>query len=125
MRKKKIVSFMDLDAWKEGHELVLMVYQVTKRFPKGETFGITAQIRRAVVSVTANIAEGFGRQYRREKIQFYFVAMGSVTEVQNFLIICRDVGYITRVECENLMEQAIKVHKIINGLIRSIRGGSR
>ena len=121
----KIKSFTDLDAWKEGHKLVLMIYQITKSFPTEETFGLVSQMRRCVVSITSNLAEGFSRQSYREKVQFYSVAQGSVTELQNQLLITRDVGYITKTEFLEIAKQSVKVHKIINGLIRSSRKHNR
>lgn len=119
--KNKIRSFTDLDAWKEGHKLVLMIYGITKRFPKDELFGLTSQIRRCSVSVTSNIAEGFSRQSYKEKAQFYSIALGSVTELQNQLLIAKDVGYIKQEEFLPIAEKSVKVHKIINGLIKSTR----
>lgn len=119
--KNKIRSFTDLDAWKEGHKLVLMIYEVTKHFPKDELFGLTSQIRRCSVSITSNIAEGFSRQTYKEKAQFYCIALGSVTELQNQLLIAKDVGYIKQEEFLPIAEKSIKVHKIINGLIKSSR----
>ena len=77
MINKKIKSFTDLDTWKEGHKLVLLIYESTKSFPKEERFALTDQIRRAAVSITSNIAEGFSRQSLREKIQFYSISKGS------------------------------------------------
>jgi len=77
MINKKIKSFTDLDTWKEGHKLVLLIYESTKFFPKEERFALTDQIRRAAVSITSNIAEGFSRQSLREKIQFYSISKGS------------------------------------------------
>lgn len=119
--KNKIRSFTDLDAWKEGHKLVLMIYGITKRFPKDELFGLTSQIRRCSVSVTSNIAEGFSRQSYKEKAQFYSIALGSVTELQNQLLISRDVGYLKQEEFLLIAKKSVKVHKIINGLIKSTR----
>jgi len=87
----KIKSFMDLDAWKEGHRLVLEIYQITKKFPREELFGLTNQLRRAAVSFTSNIAEGFSRNSYKEKLQFYSMALGSLTEIQNQLLISRDI----------------------------------
>ena len=119
MEKKKIKSFTDLDAWKEGHKLVLMIYKITKGFPKEELFGLVSQMRRCAVSITSNIAEGFSRRSYKEKAQFYSVALGSITELQNQLLIAKDVGYVNGSNFQDIAEQAIKVHKIVNGLIKS------
>ena len=89
---KKIQTFMDLNAWKEGHSLVIMIYKITKSFPKEEMYAMVDQMRRVVSSVTANIAEGFGRHTYSEKIQFFYIAQGSLTELKNFLLIARDVN---------------------------------
>lgn len=117
--KDKIKSFTDLRAWKEGHKLVLMIYEITKSFPKEEQFGLTSQVRRAAVSITSNIAEGFSRQSFKEKIQFYSIALGSLTELQNQLLIARDVKYIDEVSFDKMAEQTVVVSKIMNGLIKS------
>ncbi|MBU1326552.1 four helix bundle protein [Patescibacteria group bacterium] len=116
-----MTSFTKLDAWKEGHRLVLMVYKITKQFPKDELFGLISQMRRCVVSITSNIAEGFSRNSWKEKLQFYSTAVGSLTELQNQLIIARDVAYLSKeifIECA---QQTIKVSKITNGLIKKSR----
>jgi len=121
MGEEKITSFTKLDAWKEGHRLVLMVYKITKQFPKDELFGLISQMRRCVVSITSNIAEGFSRNSWKEKLQFYSTAVGSLTELQNQLIIARDVAYLSKeifIECA---QQTIKVSKITNGLIKKSR----
>lgn len=118
---KKIKSFTDLNAWKEGHKLVLLIYKITKAFPKEEQFGLINQIRRAVISITSNIAEGFSRSSYKEKSQFYSMALGSLTEVQNQLIIARDLKYITQEEFRALAEQTIIVNKLLNGLIKKSR----
>jgi len=116
---EKIKSFTDLNAWKERHVLVLMIYKITKSFPKDELFTLVSQMRRCVVSITSNIAEGFSRQSYKEKTQFYSIAQGSVTELQNQIIISKDVSYISINEFNDISMQAEKVHRIINGLIRS------
>ncbi len=116
----KIKSFTDLVAWKEAHKLVLMIYEKTKDFPKEEIFGLTNQIRRAVVSVSSNIAEGFSRNSSKEKTQFYFIALGSLTEVQNQLMIAKDVGYIEKDKFNSIAEQTVVASKLINGLIKSV-----
>ncbi len=114
----KIKSFTDLDAWKEGHKLVLTIYEITKNFPKEEIFSLVSQMRRCAVSITSNIAEGFSRQSYKEKVQFYSISQGSVTELQNQFLVARDVGYITEERFQEIAKQSIKVHKIINGLIK-------
>jgi len=100
---------------------VLMVYEVTKKFPKEEMFGLTNQLRRAVVSVTSNIAEGFSRQSYKEKTRFYSMSLGSTTEVQNQILIAKDVKYINNNEFQKIAQQTIIVHKLINGLIKGAK----
>ena len=123
-KKDKIRTFTDLDAWKEGHKLVLHIYQITKDFPKDEMFGLTNQIRRCAVSITSNIAEGFSRQFSKEKVQFYSIALGSLTELQNQLLIAKDINYISNDKFQEIANLSVKVHKIINGLIKSSRSYS-
>ena len=118
LEETRIRSFTDLDAWREGHKLVIMIYKATQNFPKEEMFGLISQLRRCVVSITSNIAEGFSRQSYREKVQFYAMALGSVTELQNQLLIAKDVGFIAKDTFDKLADQSIKVNKITNGLIK-------
>ena len=114
----KIKSFMDLDAWKEGHVLVLMIYKITKAFPQEESFGLTSQLRRAGVSFTSNMAEGFSRISYKEKLNFYSMALGSLTEAQSQLLVARDIGYIDSESYNSIYSQALKVSKITNGLVK-------
>lgn len=118
---RPIKSFTDLNAWKEGHLLVLQIYKMTKLFPSDEKFGLTNQIQRAAVSITSNIAEGFSRNSNKEKIQFYYTALGSLTEVQNQLLISKDLGYINLALFKEISFQTVVVSKLINGLIKSIK----
>jgi four helix bundle protein len=116
--KEKITSFTKLDAWREGHKLVLMIYKSTKLFPKEELFSLVNQMQRAAVSITSNIAEGFSRQSYKEKVQFYSMSLGSVTELQNQLLVARDVGYLKPSTFTDIATQTVVVHKIINGLVK-------
>ncbi|MBU0570096.1 four helix bundle protein [Patescibacteria group bacterium] len=116
----KIQKFTDLNCWKEGHKLVLMVYKLTDNFPKKEIYILVNQMLRAVISVTSNIAEGFGRRGKKGKIQFYFMAQASLVELQNQLIISRDVGYLDRKDYKTVWEQSVLAHKLLTGLIKSI-----
>jgi four helix bundle protein len=114
----KIKEFTDLKAWREAHKLVLMVYETTKTFPKEEIFALTNQMQRCAVSITSNIAEGFGRQGYKEKIQFYYLAQGSLTELKNQLLISRDIRYFDVEHYDKLVEQANVSHQLLQGLIR-------
>ena len=119
--ENKIRSFTDLNVWKEAHKLVIMIYKATKQFPKDELFGLTNQIRRAVVSITSNIAEGFSRNTFKDKTQFYSIALGSLTETQNQLLVARDVGYIDNNLFKEIGNQTVVVSKLCNGLLKSNR----
>lgn len=115
---RKIKSFTDLNVWQEVHKLVLAIYKITRKFPKEEQFGLTNQLQRAGVSFTSNIAEGFSRNSYKEKLQFYSTALGSLTEIQNQLLIARDIGYITKAEFDKIAEETVLISKMTNGLIK-------
>ena len=117
MNNGKINTFTDLNAWKEGHKLVLLIYRITGTFPSRETYSLIDQMRRAVASITANIAEGFGRQTYKEKVQFYYQAQGSLTELKNFILIAHDVGYLSQTDYGLLVEQSNLTHQLLQGLI--------
>lgn len=89
MENKKIGAFVDLVAWQRGHELAVLVYKVTDKFPTKEIYGLTSQMRRAAVSVTSNIAEGFSRSSRKEKVQFYHTAPGFFDGVGKSVSYCK------------------------------------
>jgi four helix bundle protein len=113
----KILHFQQLEAWQEAHKLVLMVYQVTKQFPSDERFDLVSQMRRAAVSIPANIAEGFKQRGIQEIIRFYNVSEGSLDEVKYFLILSNDLGYIP--PGEDLIAQSETVGRLLNGLVAS------
>jgi four helix bundle protein len=117
----KIKSFTDLVAWQKAHQLVINIYKTTDKFPKKEIFGLINQMRRCAVSITSNVAEGFSRQGVKEKIQFYYLALGSITELQNQLLIAKDINYLSKEKFDELAKQTIEVHKLINGLIKSLK----
>lgn len=115
---EEVRSFRKLTAWQFSHELVIEIYKITKSFPQEEMFGLVSQIRRAVVSITSNLSEGYSRKSYKEKIQFYYTALGSLTELQNQLLISRDVGYVERKVFVELANKTVTVSKLINGLIK-------
>ncbi len=121
MDHKKIQNFTDLVAWQKGHEVVLEIYRMTKQFPKDELFGLVSQMRRASVSVTSNIAEGFGRKTLLDKGHFYTMAIGSAYELQNQCFICRDLQYACKEDVDFLQSRLVEISKMLNGLISSLR----
>ena len=121
MQNEKILNFTDLKVWQLGHQIVLKVYALSKTFPREELFGLVAQIRRAAVSITSNIAEGFSRSTAKDKVYFYAVSLGSLTEVQNQLLIARDLGYISAGEYAELSLKIMETIRMTNGLIKSAK----
>ena len=116
MEKSK--NFEDLLVWKKGHQFVLEVYTITKQFPKEEIYGLTSQFRRAAVSITANIAEGYKRISNKEKLRFYNIAQASLEECKYFLILARDLEYTDQFQkLNNLINE---VSKMLNSYCRSI-----
>lgn len=115
----KIKKFTDLIAWQEGHKLVLMIYKSTNKFPKKEVYSLTNQMRRAAVSITSNIAEGFSRRGKKEKVRFYCLAKGSLTELQNQLLIARDVDYLSKEKFDTIAKQTVEVSKLVSRLIKA------
>jgi four helix bundle protein len=113
----KILRFEQLEVWQEAHKLVLMVYRVTKEFPSDERFGLVSQMRRAAVSIPANIAEGFKRRGIQDKIRFYNTSEGSLEELKYFFILSKDLEFIS--SNNDLMAQAETVGRLLNGLISS------
>ena len=86
-------TFRDLDVWQHAHGFVLEIYRVTPLFPKSETYGLASQARRAAVSIPANIAEGFRKRGRPDKVRFLNIAQGSLEESRYYLILAQDLGY--------------------------------
>lgn len=89
----KIKTFEDLDVWKMGKALTLEIYELTSSFPKEEIYGIISQLKRAALSVPANIAEGFGRYHFMDKAKFYLNARGSLYELKSHLIIAKELSF--------------------------------
>ena len=118
---KSIKNFTDLNSWQEAHKLALAIYRLTNNFPKEERYSLADQMRRATVSITSNIAEGFSRHSSKEKVYFYSMARGSSTELQNQLILGKDLNYISQSEFDEVFEQSVTVNKLVNGLIKSAR----
>jgi four helix bundle protein len=114
-------NFRDLEVWKRAHAFSLGVYKSTCLFPSHERYGLTAQLRRAAVSVVSNIAEGAGRQNDREMTTFLRIARGSVRELESQLLLSRDLGYIEPAAWGELDTEAQDISKMLNRLICSLR----
>ena len=110
-------SFADLIVWQKSHNLVLAIYKASSKFPKEELYWVTSQIRRAAVSIPANIGEGFIKTGTKDKMRFYNIAQGSLEELKYYLILINDLNYY---KTFNLKEMADEVGMILNGYIKSI-----
>jgi four helix bundle protein len=113
-----IGRFEQLEVWQRAHQLVLAIYRITAAFPPEERFGLTSQMRRAAVSIPANIAEGFKRRGQRDKVHFYNISQGSLEEVCYYLLLATDLSYsIHADEHTGLVEETARM---LQGLINSI-----
>jgi len=116
-------DYKDLQVWQESMNLVEGVYTLVKLLPKEETYALSDQLRRAVVSIPSNIAEGQNRNTDKEFIQFLYISLGSASEVETQLLIAQRLDYIQNIEYE--INQITKIRKMINALIKSIKGKSQ
>ena len=115
-----IKSFKELKVWQMGMEIVKDVYQLTKKFPKEELYGLASQMRRSAISVPSNIAEGFKRYHAREYRQFLHIALGSVAELETQLIISKELAFITESELRNISEKIDHLSKMLSSLLKKI-----
>ena len=113
-------SFRNLVVWQKAKALVRDVYETAKSFPKDEIYGLTAQVRRAAISIPSNIAEGKGRSTDPDFRHFLLQARGSLYELENQLEIAKDLAYISETQLANLVERCNEVGRLLNGLINSL-----
>lgn len=114
-----MLTYKNLDAWKLSMQLVKDVYLLTKNFPKDEMFGLTSQSKRAAVSIPSNIAEGLGRQYKKDSLQFFHIARGSLYELETLLQIALMTDIIDESQLSLIIPALERVSMILNGLINS------
>ena len=114
-------DFRKLRVWQKAHQLSLDIYKATKRFPKDEIYGLTSQIRRATVSIGANIAEGSGKDSNIEFKRFLSIAMGSSSELENHLLLARDLEYLDKTEYDKFQADLVEVRKMLNVFIQKLR----
>ena len=112
-------NYKTLDAWKVSMELVREIYLLTRQFPKEELYGLTSQIRRSAVSIPSNIAEGLGRQYKKDTLQFFYVSRGSIYELETLMNIGLMVDIISENDFQKLLPAIERSLKLLYGLIKS------
>jgi four helix bundle protein len=117
---KEVRGFRTLKAWQKAYELTLEIYRLTKKFPKEETYGLTSQLQRAAVSAPANIAEGYERNHRKEYLQFLYIAKGSLGEVETYLLLAKDLGYLSPGVFGSVSGMREDASRLVKGLIKSL-----
>jgi len=120
-----IRSFEDLQVWQRAMELVPVAYRLVKKLPKEEMFALAGQIRRAVVSVPANIAEGHARHHTKEFVQHLAIARGSLAELTTLLLVAERLSYLTRQEVDEAESIIRQARMLLSGLVQSLRARSR
>ena len=113
-------NYRDLIVWKKAFDLTLAVYEETLCFPREEKYGITAQLRKACVSIPSNIAEGEGRKSASEFRRYLFIALGLLKEAETQILICESLGYLHQSTAAKLMEMAAEVGRLLSGLLKSL-----
>ncbi|MFA5130551.1 MAG: four helix bundle protein [Patescibacteria group bacterium] len=113
-------DFTQLLVWQQGHDLVLETYKVTKTFPREELFCLVSQMRRAAISITSNITEGFGRRSIPDKKHFYVIATGSASELTNQFMIAKDLSYLEKEKYDACSKKLISISKLLGRLISSL-----
>ncbi len=113
-------SFEDLLVWQKAHAFVLDVYKTTKEFPKEELYGLTSQFRNSARSVPSNIAEGYKKRGKADKLRFFNIAQGSLKESRYYVILSRDLGYINQEKYLELLKQVIDITQLLNSYCNAI-----
>ena len=121
IRVFKMLSFKELNVWQRAVRLTVVLYKTLQKFPETERFGLTSQIQRAAVSVSANIAEGWGRGSTKEYIQFLYIARGSLMELETHLIIAQQLNYINNDQLDQFGKDIEDIAKMLNRLIKTLK----
>ena len=113
-------NYRDLEVWDKSHELTLELYRKSRSFPKEEFYGLTSQLRRAAVSVGANLAEGCGRQTTAELARFVRISMGSASELDYHLLLCHDFGFLQPDDYRKLCQELTRIRKMLASLLATL-----
>lgn len=113
-------SFENIIAWQKAHALVLLTYRIIRHFPEDEKYGLTSQFRRAAVSIEANIAEGYKKLSKTDKLRFFNIAQGSLEECRDYHILSRDLSYIDSEEFDSLHQCIEETSKFLNSYCKAI-----
>ena len=117
-------SFENIIAWQKAHSFVMAVYSATKDFPEDEKFGLTSQFRRAAVSIAANIAEGYKKLSKADKLRFFNISQGSLEECRYYIILSKDLGYINEQTFAFLSENNLDTSYMLNSYIKGVVNNS-
>lgn len=115
-------GFENLEVWQKSHKMVLESYKLTKTFPDEERFGLISQMRRSAVSVAANIAEGYRKKGRKDKLNFYNIAQGSLDELKYYLVLSKDLGYLN--DLQHYIDLYEEISRMLTSYMKKINGGS-
>lgn len=118
--KDKIKNFKDLKIWQKGIELAKEIYQITQSFPSAEKYGIVSQMRRSVVSIPSNIAEGFMRRHNKEYKQFLYITLGSLAELETQIILSDQLGFLRNAQSNGIQVNIDELNKMVTGLIKCL-----
>jgi len=117
-----IKTYRDLAVWNKGRELVKTVYLLTRQFPKEELYGLTSQLKRAVISVPSNIAEGHSRSGTKDFIHFISIAIGSLAEVETQILLSLDLGFTKEIDIKEIISQIHELQRMLHALRTSLKG---
>ena len=115
------VGYKKLIVWQKAHLLVKEIYEATKKFPRDELFGLISQMRRCAISVPANIVEGYSRRTIKDKLNFYVIARASLSELEYYIDLSYELGYISKAMHEELVSKRSTVGRLLNGFINSFK----
>jgi len=117
-------DFTEMPVWQKAMDIAVSIHLFTKDFPRNEDYGVTSQLRRAGLSISSNIAEGFGRSHTKDKLNFYYFSRGSIMETRSHLIYCLKVGYINQADVSPINENLVQLSVELNKLIKTLQSRS-